>query len=137
MSRLKSKQIFLTGSFSGSFSGSFFGDGSGLYNIPSSGIIGLNLSQISSGSVTASVNVGGQGIFLVKSGSYALMEISGSSEANIYSNLFIVKNFDTGKPVLTVSQSIVQFATQSTNPTGLTSAGSIWFTSSSMYVGLE
>jgi hypothetical protein len=47
----------LSGSFrSGSFSGSFNGDGSNLTNIPASGIIGLNLSQIASGSATASIS---------------------------------------------------------------------------------
>lgn len=46
-----------TGSYTtGSFTGSFIGDGSGLYNIPSTGITGLNLSQISSGSVSASIS---------------------------------------------------------------------------------
>jgi hypothetical protein len=40
----------------GSFTGSFKGDGSGLYNISASGIVGLNLSQIASGSVTASID---------------------------------------------------------------------------------
>ena len=39
----------------GSFTGSFVGDGTGLYNIPASGIVGLNLSQIASGSVSASI----------------------------------------------------------------------------------
>jgi predicted RecA/RadA family phage recombinase len=39
-----------------SFTGSFKGDGAGLYNIPASGITGLNLSQIASGSVTASIS---------------------------------------------------------------------------------
>jgi len=38
-----------------SYTGSFVGDGAGLYNIPSSGITGLNLSQIASGSATASI----------------------------------------------------------------------------------
>jgi hypothetical protein len=44
------------GTFSGSFSGSFSGNGNGLTNIPASSVVGLNLSQISSGSVTASVD---------------------------------------------------------------------------------
>jgi hypothetical protein len=39
-----------------SFTGSYIGDGAGLYNIPASGIVGLNLSQISSGSVSASIS---------------------------------------------------------------------------------
>jgi len=36
--------------------GSFSGSGADLYDIPASGIIGLNLSQISSGSVSASIS---------------------------------------------------------------------------------
>jgi len=43
-------------SYSGSFSGSFEGNGSGLTNIPAAGIVGLNLSQIASGSATASIS---------------------------------------------------------------------------------
>ena len=53
------------------------------------------------------------------------------------SDVFIVENYSTQKPVITVSQSIVQFATQSYDPTGSTQVGSIWFTSSSVYVGLD
>jgi len=50
----------LSGSMSASvFTGSFKGDASGLYNIPASGVTGLNLSQISTGSVTASVSLDG------------------------------------------------------------------------------
>lgn len=45
----------VTGGITGSFTGSFVGDGAGLYNIPASGITGLNLSQIASGSATASI----------------------------------------------------------------------------------
>jgi hypothetical protein len=41
---------------SGSFSGSFSGSGANLFGIPASGIVGLNLSQISSGSVSASIS---------------------------------------------------------------------------------
>lgn len=44
------------GVFSGSFSGSFQGNGSGLTDIPASGIVGLNLSRIASGSATASIS---------------------------------------------------------------------------------
>ena len=44
------------GVFSGSFSGSFAGDGAGLTNVPASGIVGLQLNQIGSGSVTASIS---------------------------------------------------------------------------------
>jgi hypothetical protein len=37
-------------------SGSFTGDGTGLYNVPASGVTGLNLSQIADGSATASIS---------------------------------------------------------------------------------
>ena len=50
-STLENKTIY-----SGSFSGSFEGNGSGLTSIPASGIVGLNLSRISSGSATASIS---------------------------------------------------------------------------------
>jgi hypothetical protein len=40
----------------GSFTGSFSGSGAGLTDIPASGIVGLNLSQIISGSVSASIS---------------------------------------------------------------------------------
>jgi hypothetical protein len=46
-----------TGSYTtGSFTGSFIGDGGDLYNIPASGVTGLNLAQIADGNVTASVS---------------------------------------------------------------------------------
>ena len=38
------------------FTGSFNGDGGGLYNLPASGVTGLNLSQIASGNATASIS---------------------------------------------------------------------------------
>jgi hypothetical protein len=59
---------------SGSFSGSFTGDGSGLINISSSAITGLNLSAIVTGSVTASVDTGVNSL-LVVSGSTTLFNI--------------------------------------------------------------
>jgi hypothetical protein len=123
--------------YSGSFSGSFFGDGAGVTNISASSVVGLSLFSIATGSITASVNVTPSNLFLIKSGSTEYLNISSSSNTTLYSNLFIVKNFTTQQPVLTVSQSIVQIATQSFDPSGTTDAGSIWFTSSSMYIGLE
>lgn len=48
-----------SGSYTGSFSGAFFGDASGLINIPAAGVVGLQLNQIASGDVTASVSSGG------------------------------------------------------------------------------
>ena len=45
--------------YSGSFSGSYEGNGSGLTNIPASGITGLNLSRIANGAYTASISTAG------------------------------------------------------------------------------
>ena len=57
ISVLSSSFISFSGSYNtGSFTGSFKGDGSGLYNISASGIVGLNLNQITSGSVSASIS---------------------------------------------------------------------------------
>lgn len=57
VAQLSSSFLSFSSSYNtGSFTGSFRGDGSGLTNIPASGITGLNLSQIASGSVTASIS---------------------------------------------------------------------------------
>ena len=46
-----------TGSYTtGSFTGSFIGDGIGLYNIPASGVTGLQLDKIISGNASASID---------------------------------------------------------------------------------
>jgi hypothetical protein len=135
MALVKSKQLFRP--ISGSFTGSFAGDGSGLINISASNVVGLSLFQIATGSVTASVSTNATNLFLIKSGSTNYFSIDQDSKTTLSSNLFIIRNFSTQEPVLTISQSIIQIATQSINPTGTTNAGSIWFTSASMYVGLE
>ena len=103
----------------------------------SSYVNGLNLAAITTGSIFASVDVDINNLFLIKSGSSIYFNIASNSNTTVYSDLFIIKNFTTQQPVLTISQSVVQFATQSFNPSGTTDAGSIWFTSSSMYIGLE
>jgi hypothetical protein len=54
--------------YSGSFSGSFQGDGNGLTNIPASGIVGLNLTQIATTNVTASVSEGSTSFTLTNTG---------------------------------------------------------------------
>lgn len=113
---------------SGSFSGSFSGDGSGLTNLSVDGF------QITSGSVSASVSPIGN-LFLIRSASAEFLKIT-STTTTITNDVFLVKN-NSNQPILTVSESIVYFATQSVPLTGSTSAGSIYFTSSSFYVGLE
>ena len=64
-----------TGSFSGSFTGAFSGSGANLNSIPASAITGLNLSQIATGSVTASVS---PTQFTVSSASVAEFTVTGT-----------------------------------------------------------
>ena len=75
-------------SYSGSFSGSFQGDGAGLTNVPASGVVGLNLTQIATTDVTASVQ-NSSNIFTVTSASQEVFNISdqgilSGSGANLY-----------------------------------------------------
>jgi hypothetical protein len=85
----------LTGSFtgigSGSFSGSFQGNGGGLTNLPASSIVGLNLSQTATGSVTASVNIGATS-FQVVSGSTTLLSLTNTGNLTVSGSEFIGNN---------------------------------------------
>jgi hypothetical protein len=61
----------------GSFTGSFIGNGAGLVDIPASGITGLNLSRIATGSITASVsNTDISASFRITSGSNTLLNVT-------------------------------------------------------------
>ena len=126
MALITSKQIQYP--LSGSFSGSFNGDGSGLTNLSISG------NRISSGSVTASVSPIGD-IFLVKSASAEFLKVT-SNTTTITNNVFLIKN-NANQTTFAVSESIVYFATQSNVLTSSTTAGGMYFTSSSFYVGLD
>ena len=85
---------------SGSFSGSFQGDGSGLTNIPASGIQGLNLSQIATGSVTASVDINGD-IFKITSGSNTLFKLKGNGGLECGSNVTASGDFSHAEGINT------------------------------------
>jgi hypothetical protein len=100
-------------------------------------LIGADYSRIVTGSITASVNATPNNLFLIKSASIEYLNISSSGDTTISSNQFIIQNFTTRRPILTVSQSIVQIATHSVAPTGTISAGSIYFTTNAMYIGLD
>ena len=101
------------------------------------GVSKLHLFQIATGSISASLSTDPNNLFLIKSGSATFVNIQNNSNTTVYSNLFIVKNFTSQQPVMTVSQSTVYFATHSSDPVEPTQAGGIYFTSSSFYVGLE
>jgi hypothetical protein len=95
---------------------------------------------IATGSISASVNIG-TNIFFVNSGNQTFLNLTNQGSFTVASsaqNVFLIKNVTTNAAILTVSQSgIVKFATQSINPIGSTTAGSIYFTSSSLFIGLE
>jgi hypothetical protein len=98
---------------------------SGSYNITGS------LFGTASFALTASyaLNAGESTPFRISTGSV-------SASVNIGPNIFIITNNNT--PILTVSQSgVVIFSTQSQELTGPAPNGAIYFTSSSFYVGLD
>lgn len=82
-------RVFSTNGVTGSFSGSFIGDGAGLINLPASSIVGLNLSQTATGSVSASVNVGTTS-FTLASSSINLLTVNnqGLVSASLFSGFF-------------------------------------------------
>ncbi len=131
-----SQSVIISGSLSlnSTTSSGFVSNADTLIFVGTASFSGLN-------SFTSSIVIENQtnptSLFLIKSGSTTYLNVSSSGNAELYSNLFIIRNFTTQQPVLTVSQSIVQFATQSSTPTGTAPNGGIWFTSTNMYVGLD
>ena len=86
-------------------SGSFTGSGQGLYNIPASGITGLELNRISEGSATASISeAGGLRVntkteitgALIVTGDISGSNLQLSGNANINGNIFLGGNITVG-----------------------------------------
>jgi len=96
--------LVVTGGVSGSFSGSFEGDGSGLTGIPSSAITGLQLFQISSGSVSASVDVGTGDIFTVISSSNQLLKLDSNGTLTLQGDI-VAENYIISSSVTYMTQS--------------------------------
>jgi hypothetical protein len=121
----------------GSFTGSFIGDGSGLVNLPTSSF--GQLSKISIGDITASVNIG-TNIFLITSASSEFFTINNQGSTIISStadDIFLIKNLNN-TPVLTVSQSgVLVLSTQSIELINPAPNGGVYFTSSSFFIGLD
>jgi hypothetical protein len=97
--------LFGTSSFtlggSGSFSGSFSGSGANLNSIPANAIVGLSLTQITTGSVTASVT---PTQFTVRSGSVVEFTVAGTGVT--IGNLITDTHTVTGSLNITGSQRI-------------------------------
>ena len=86
--------LIITAGATGSFTGSFVGDGAGLANVPASGITGLNLSQIATGSVSASVSTSNL-FFNVSSGSNSYFSVSGSRVTIGSGSLYVSQSINT------------------------------------------
>lgn len=85
--------------------------------------------------LTASFALNGGGGVFPFSGS-AIITGSLEIKSNI-NDIFIIKNFNN-QPILTVSQSgVLVLATQSMDPTGIAPNGGIFFTSNSLFIGLD
>jgi len=136
---LDNSQITGSLSVSNGITGSLFGTASYATTALSASYLQNPTNRISDGFATASVNGTSDPtkLFLVTSGSFSIFNIKSTTETNLYSDIFIINNFTTQQPVLTVSQSVVQFATHSSDPTGTEKEGSVWFTSSSLYIALS
>lgn len=123
--------VEVTGSLNvvGSITGSLFGTASWSLNT-------LNpFTFIATGSVTASVNIAND-IFLIKSSSVNFIRVTNNT-TTIQNDIFLIKDL-SNRTTFTISQSIVYFPTQSAVlSNAVASAGGIYFTSSSFYVGLE
>jgi hypothetical protein len=104
-----------------------------LKNITSGSINGI----IITGSLYVNTISSSSDIFLIRSNIGPLHRIESNGNTNVYSDLFIINNYLTQRPVLTVSQSIVQFTTHSIDPIDPAPNGGFYFTSSSLYIGLD
>lgn len=79
-------------------------------------------------------------IFLITSASYDVLKIKDDGGVVIQNNSPNILEVNDGNstPVLTISQSqVVIFSTQSSNPIGEAPNGGIYFTSSSLFLGLS
>ena len=100
-----STSIQLTGAnsiLSGSFSGSFSGSGAGLINIPASAVTGLSTFQITTGSVSASVDIGNTS-FLLKSGSTEFISVTNAGVVTIGSDLVVSNNLTVNGTTTTIN----------------------------------
>ena len=140
----------LTSTISASFTGSFAGQGSGLIDVTASFIGGGATGYItlwdSSNSLTSSlmfqsgssITTTTNDFFLISNTNTSLKVSTSGVEVTSSAQVPLKVNNASNQNLLQVSQSgVITVATQSSNPTGTTTAGNIWFTSASFYVSLE
>ena len=132
--------IQITGSLSvtNGVSGSFSGSGADLSGIPASGIVGLELFRIQSGSVTAGVNVGSNDIFTVDSGSARLISLNDAGNL-IISGSLTAESYIISSSVLYMTQSFSSGSTMFGDTFDDTHifTGSLFFTGSNTYTSMS
>jgi hypothetical protein len=125
-----------TGSFIGLFNGTFIGDGSGLTGIPTS-----NWTGSTDGSITRESNVyvtGSFGVTNQTGTSLFLINAQGTTTVKgTATNIFLVQN-QNNISLLTVLQSgVIVVATQSIELSSQAPNGGMYFTSSSLFIGID
>ena len=128
------------GSLTGSFTGSFFGNGGGITNISASNVMDLNLFRIATGSISASVNVGPT-VFTITSASSTLFSLSNSGSITVNATgsvpyFFLITS--GSKNVFKINnEGTVENKVFENNYVPTAQYGGIYFTSQSIYVGLD
>ncbi len=128
------------GSLTGSFTGSFFGNGAGITNISASSINDLNLFRIATGSISASVNVGPT-VFTITSASSTLFSLSNSGSVTVNATgsvpyFFLITS--GSKNVFKINnEGTVENKVFESGYVPAAQYGGIYFTSQSIYVGLD
>jgi hypothetical protein len=139
-STLITGSLNVSNGITGSFSGSFFGNGSGLTNIQASSVNGINLFSITTGSVSASVNLGPI-IFTIISASSTIFSLSNSGSLTVNAtgsvpHFFLITS--GSKNVFKINnEGAVENKVFEGGNVPTPQYGGIYFTSQSMYVGLD
>ena len=142
MAQFYNKQLHfpLSGSFTGSFSGSFFGNGGGLTNVSASSVVGLDLYRIYTGSIQAKVDVVST-VFIISSGSSTLFSLSNSGSLTVNAtgsvpHFFLITS--GSKNVFKINnEGTVENKVFESGYVPAAQYGGIYFTSQSVYVGLD
>lgn len=132
--------IQITGSLgvTGGLSGSFSGSGADLSGIPASGIVGLELFKIQTGSVSTAVNIGSTNIFTVNSGSTQLVTLNSDGDLKVSGSL-TAESYIVSSSVLYMTQSFSSGSTMFGDTFDDTHifTGSLFFTGSNTYTSMS
>jgi len=132
--------IEITGSLrvTGGVSGSFSGSGADLSNIPASGIVGLELFKIQTGSVSTAVDVGSTNIFTINSGSTKLVTLNSEGDLKVSGSL-TAESYIVSSSILYMTQSFSSGSTMFGDTFDDTHVftGSLFFTGSSTYTSMS